>query len=479
LTSVFTGASIIADLKGSIRMGTTGVDNHNRNVAKIQKEIAAAKGEIALKRAGTCCSRTFEYKIGKSLIDISALTHILEINAKEKYVIVEPLVTMEQLARATLAHQLTAPVVTEFRQMTIAGAIQGLAGESTSFKDGLIDESVMEYEAILADGSLVTITDGGDYHDLYHSLPGSYGSLAIVTKIKLRLKEATKYVRVVYQKLQSITEVQAEFLNSMQDGEDIDFIECIAVSKNDFRIARGYKTNHIPFKNYLFNRCSLKYFWSRWYCNHLIEKSVIDGYQEYLTYEDYLFRWDRGGFWLGLMLLEIMGHHKHTVLNRLFFGKMLKSQSLYKMLDRLPMQGREQSFVMQDLIVPGHVTEKFFHFLDNLVGIYPLWLLPIKPPKVKKIFSLPHNVDDMFVDFGVWGKQRNTKSIETNREIELFLQNHQGQKCLWSQSYLNQDEFWKVYDNEIYQSLRIKYKAQMKLINIYEKVTEYYRAVSA
>lgn len=451
---------------------------HDAIVTKIQKEIAATSGEFSLKRKASCCSRSYAYKSGKTPIDLSALTNILEINTKEKYVVVEPMVTMEALTRATLAHELTIAVTPEFRQMTIGGAIQGLGGESSSFKFGLIDECVLEYELVLADGTLITASKDGDHADLFHALTGSYGSLAVITKIKLRLQDAAKYVRIVYERVQSITEVYAAFKQAMSGDIDFDFIECVAIAKNDFRIARGYKTNHISLKNYLFHRCSLKYFWSPWYYNHLAEKTAETGYEEYMSYEDFLFRWDRGGFWLGLILLQIIGRYQHSLFNRLFFGKLLQCESLYKMLDRLPLQGREQAFLMQDLLVPGNETETFFNFLDNLVGIYPLWFIPIKPPQAKKIFSLPHDADEMYVDFGLWGFQRSTNSISVNREIELFLQKHQGRKWLWNQSYFKRHEFWQTYDNIHYQQLREKYKAENRLVDIYEKVTEYYRSIA-
>lgn len=459
-------------------MFDSALQHHQTHVDKISHQIAAAPGEISLQRTLSCCSRSFAYKAGKTPINISALNNILEINTKDRYIVVEPMVTMEQITKATLAHQLSIAVTPEFRQMTIGGAIQGLGCESSSSRFGMLDECVLEYELILGDGTVVTATKDGEYADLFHALTGSYGSIAVMTKIKLKLHEASRYVRIAYEKVTSIAEVNAAFRDSMLDSTTIDFIECIAVANNDFRIARGYKTNSISLKNYLFERCSLKHFWSPWYYDHLVDKSAKNGAEEYLSYEDYLFRWDRGAFWLGQILLQIIGHDKHTLFHRFVFGKMLQCENLYKVLNKLPLQGREQSFVLQDMMVPGNTVEPFFHFLDKLVGIYPLWLIPIKAPQTAKLFSIPHNTDSMYVDFGVWGYQRNPKSIEVNRKMDLFLKEHQGRKILWSQSYYTHDEFWEVYDKRHYQTLRTKYKTNGKLVNIHEKVTEYYRSVA-
>lgn len=453
------------------------IAQHEKKVVDIQHALKSSKGNLALKKSASCCSRSFAYKTGKTLIDISGLDKIIEINVKEKYIVVEPLVTMEQIVRATLKFKLVIPVVPEFRQMTIGGAISGLGGESTSFRHGFIDEGVLEYEVILADGTIQTITKYNEHQELFFAIPGSFGSLAIVTKIKLRLVDASKYVRVHYQRVNSIEKVCAHFREANAKPLEISFIECVALSTNDFRIATGYKTDSISLKNHLQNRVSLKYFFSRWYLDHLQKKSARDGAIDFMRYEDYLFRWDRGAFWLGLVLLELIGHYKHSYLNRLVFGKMLRCDNLFNILSRIPLHGREQALLMQDLIVPEKVTKNFFEFLNQKIGIYPIWMIPIKPPRQQKIFSLPHDKDGVYVDFGVWGFQRNSNALSVNREIEIFLQQHHGRKWLWNQSYLNPDEFWSIYDFNQYHTLRKKYHAEGRLVCIYEKVTEYYQSI--
>lgn len=492
---------------------------HNIEVAVIAKQLIDAKGTVVLKRNSSCCSRSFKYKTGKPHIDISKLNQILEINLQEHYAVVEPLVTMEQLARVMLPLKVIPPIVPEFRHMTIGGAILGLAGESSSCKHGLIDESVLEYELILGDGRVIDV-NLNSHAELFHSLTGSHGSLGIVSKIKLKLVPATHYVRVQYQEVNSIEEVYQYFDQSLHDQNEFDFIEAIAVGKYKFCVAIGRKTDEISNDDARYNYCSLKHFFSPWYYCHILEKCGIayrmnkkvmfrtvwndfkynlfgkgkvtpylvgshheptsqvkkSNVYEYLTYEDYLFRWDRGAFWMGIKA----GPHilKHTILNRLIFGKMMTCKALYKNLHKQKLINRDKRMVLQDVVLPIKQMQDFFNHLDSLVNIYPLWLIPIKSPETKKTFSLPHDVDRAFVDFGVWGNMPRDKGyVDVNRNIEMYLRLHQGRKCFWAQCYNSYDEFWDVYDKASYDASRKKYIAEDKFVNIYDKVSELYRSL--
>ncbi|STX50798.1 oxidoreductase [Legionella busanensis] len=445
-------------------------EQHLKDIKAISEQIRNSKGKIALKRDSSCCSRSFEYKKGKILIDISMLNQVIEINIEDNFIIVEPLITMEELADATLFYGMIPPVITEFKHMTLGGAIQGLGGESSSFKYGLIDDSVIEYELILGDGSVITINREQNL-DLFNALPGSYGSLGVVTKIKLRLINAAKYVRIQYKKVNNIDEVYKVFENSIKQINNLDFIECIAVAKDDFRIAMGYKTNSMSYGDWLFNSCSLKHSFSPWYYCHLLDKSNQSNAYEYIPFKDYLFRWDRGAFWTGLKF-------KHTLFNRIKYGRHLECKNLYKHFYAKELIQRDKNSMLQDLGVPISSMNEFFYLIDNLTHIYPLWLIPIISPKSAKLFSLPVNIDYAFVDFGIWGPLTNPQGfLEVNRKFEEYLYHHNGRKCFWGQCFCSRDEFWKIYDKRLYNKLRSQYYAEDKFINIYDKVSELYQQI--
>ncbi len=84
------------------------------------------------------------------MIDVSNFNNVLEIDIDRKVAIVEPNVAMDALVEATVEEGLLPPVVTEFPGITVGGAIQGGAGESSSFRYGFFSQTVNWVDYILA-----------------------------------------------------------------------------------------------------------------------------------------------------------------------------------------------------------------------------------------------------------------------------------------------------------------------------------------
>ena len=52
---------------------------------------------------------------------------------------------------------------------------------------GLYQESIIAYEVVLADGSLVRVTKDNEYSDLYYTLPWSHGTLGFLVALELQI----------------------------------------------------------------------------------------------------------------------------------------------------------------------------------------------------------------------------------------------------------------------------------------------------
>ena len=76
----------------------------------------------------------------QKIVDISGFNEILEINVEDQYAIVEANVMLDKLVDATLELGLLPIVVSEFPGISVGGAIQGGAGESSSFRWGCFHE---------------------------------------------------------------------------------------------------------------------------------------------------------------------------------------------------------------------------------------------------------------------------------------------------------------------------------------------------
>ena len=203
---------------------------------------------------------------------------------------------------------------------------------------------------------------------------------------------------------------------------------------------------------------------------------------ELVPIEDYLFRYDRGSFWMGAYGWKTMplpfNRFGRYVLDRVF-----RTRNMYAMMHH---SGQSQRFIIQDLAIPMTKAESFVNFLSNDINIWPLWLCPIKgnspAPMHKPKDYTPPPQDNMLLNIGLWGipntpagkpihySRRNFSSfIELNRLIESKVLENNGLKWLYAHNYYEEDEFWNVYDKAKYDALRGKWRAE-KLPSVCDKV---------
>src|SRR5690348_8462982 len=135
-------------------------------------------------------------------IDVSSLNDILSIDAEKRLCVAEPGVTFAQLVAATLAHGLLPAVVPELEGITVGGAVAGCSVESMSFVQGGFHDGCIEYELISGAGELLTVTPEREPL-LFQMVHGSYGTLAILTRLTFKLVPAKRFVHLEYVKLPS------------------------------------------------------------------------------------------------------------------------------------------------------------------------------------------------------------------------------------------------------------------------------------
>ena len=105
---------------------------------------------------------------------------------------VQGMCTYEDLVDVTLARGFIPYVVPQLRSITLGGAVTGLGIESTSFRNGLPHESVLEMDVLTGAGEVVT--DHARASDLFDAFPNSYGSLGYATRLRIRLERVPAYV---------------------------------------------------------------------------------------------------------------------------------------------------------------------------------------------------------------------------------------------------------------------------------------------
>ncbi|KAI1159365.1 FAD-binding domain-containing protein [Nemania serpens] len=414
---------------------------------------------------------------GEKTIDISALSNIIEVNRESSSILVEPNVPMDKLIASTLRYGLIPPVVMEFPGITVGGGYNGSAGESSSFKHGYFDETVCSVEMVLGNGDIVTASKD-ENPDLFRGAAGALGTLGITTLLELRLISAKRFVHTFYQKTSSIEET-IDMVRAETENANNDYVDAVMFSSTFGVVITGKQTDDLPdgVRPQTFSGA-----WDPWYYLHVKSKgnSVKDSQptSDYVPLPEYLFRWDRGGFWVGNRAFDYFGFVPFNSLTRWFLNDFMHTRMLYWALH----SGNQSfGFIVQDLSLPYSTAESFIRYTSSKLDIWPLWLCPLREvnePTFHPSTKLPgpENTPKPMLNIGLWGpaSQDISSFVHQNRDLERTLEELGGRKVLYAHTYYPEDEFWKLYDRKWYDDLRKKYWAE-SLPTVYDKIKVDYR----
>jgi glycolate oxidase len=161
-------------------------------VAAIARLCSATRTPLVPRGAGTGFTGGAVPVRGGVLISLERLNRILEIDEANLLAVVEPGVVTGDLQRAVEAVGLFYPPdPASLRSSSMGGNVAECAGGPRAFKYGVTRQYILGLEAVLASGEI--IRTGGKAvknvvgYDLTQLLVGSEGTLAIVTKIIVRL----------------------------------------------------------------------------------------------------------------------------------------------------------------------------------------------------------------------------------------------------------------------------------------------------
>jgi glycolate oxidase len=145
---------------------------------------------------------------GGVMIVLTRMKEIVEINLRDRYAVVQPGVVnvwLTQALKGSGYHY--APDPSSQGACTIGGNVATNSGGPHTLKYGVTVNHVLGVEAVLADGSLVRLggpAEDGPGLDLTGALVGSEGTLAIVTKIWVRLTCDPQGVRTMLGVFESV-----------------------------------------------------------------------------------------------------------------------------------------------------------------------------------------------------------------------------------------------------------------------------------
>jgi FAD/FMN-containing dehydrogenase len=397
-------------------------------------------------------------------IDLSHFNQVIGVASNAAHVEAEGMTTFADLADATLAVGAMPAVVPQLKSITIGGAVAGVGIEATSFRQGLVHDTIVAMEILTGDGRVVACTPDNEHRDLFHGFPNSYGTLGYALKLTARALPVKRHVRVDHARYTDSARFFDDVARRCADL-DVDFLDGVAFARGDLVLSCARFVDDAPGVS--------DYTYERIYYKSLREKPV-----DYLTARDYLWRWDTDWFWcsknVGAQhpLLRPLFGRKH--LNSITYQKIMRWNSAWRITDALNrLRGVQSESVIQDVDVPIAHAAEFLDFLHTEVGIVPIWICPIRPPMPgteATLYPLPRGTPS--INFGFWdtvdSRERRPPGF-INRRIERKVTDFGGIKSLYSDSYFSEDEFWSVYNQPAYRALKQRYDPQGRLGDLYAK----------
>ncbi len=413
-------------------------------------------------------------------LDVSGLDGVLSVDVAARTADVQGMCTYEHLVEATLPHGLMPMVVPQLKTITLGGAVTGLGIESSSFRNGLPHESVLEMDILLGDGQVVTTTPDNEHQDLFTAFPNSYGSLGYAVRLRIELEQISPYValrHVRFDDLDSLAKTIATVCESrVHDDETVDFIDGVVFQPDEAYLTLGRWVDDIAESGLLRP--------SDYTGQHVYYRSLQERSRDVLTAHDYLWRWDTDWFWCS----QAFGA-QHRVVRRLWPSTWRRSDVYHRIvglenrygvmawLDRR--RGKPQrERVVQDVEIPVERTADFLRWFADHVPMRPVWLCPLRlreldGPGPSRSWPLyPLHPRQTYVNVGFWGMvdiEPGRVDGDVNRLIEEAVAAHDGHKSLYSDAYYDEQTFAAMYGGSTYDVVKQKYDPGRRLTGLYEK----------
>jgi len=434
---------------------------HADKVARLLEQVRAAQdAPLGLAKETSNLFRD-RAQVPKQRLDVRAFDEVLRVDAAAGWVEAEGMVTYERLVDACLPHGVMPAVVPQLKSITLGGAAAGVGIEASSFRYGLVHETLLAIEVLLPDGRVVEATPDNEQADLFHGFPNSYGTLGYALRLRARVVPVKPYVHLIHSRYTDARTCFRE-LERRCAGE-ADFLDGVVFGPNELVLTEGRFVEGAPYTS--------DYTYERIYYRSLQSRS-----EDYLTVRDYLWRWDTDWFWcsknLGMQnpLIRRLAGRKR--LNSVFYTRLMRLNSRWRLTHRLDrLLGWHRESVIQDVDIPIGRAPEFFDFLLRDIGILPVWLCPIRP-QGRRFTLYPMDPDTLYVNFGFWDVVRRRQPFPPghhNRLVEAKVAELGGIKSLYSESYYDEATFWRIYDGAAYRALKAKYDPQGRLKDLYQK----------
>ncbi|KAL1905549.1 hypothetical protein Sste5344_008774 [Sporothrix stenoceras] len=399
---------------------------------------------------------TADNRRADNTVDTSKLDRVLKIDVDKRTALVEPNVPMDALVAATVIKGLVPLVVMEFPGITVGGGFSGTSGESSLFRNGPFDATVNWIEIVLGNGKLVRASRmDGENTDLFWGAASAFGTLGVVTLLEAQLQEAKPYVRLSYTLQNTVHGSQNQIEDEIAKVQ-VAYVDGIMFFRKSTVVCSGVFADSVP-QGEVTSQFSRAY--DPWFYVHVrrmlkrLAKAPNKTITEYVPLVDYLFRYDRGGFWVAKYSFNYFLVPFNRV-TRYLLNPFMHTRTMYRALHE---SGLADFYMVQDVGVPYKKVNEFVNWLDSTLEIFPLWLCPLL--LARNSSDAEHGLhsgfarlskdgpDGRLMNFGVWGPLKSGLSdygsfVHANRLLEEKVHELGGKKWLYAHAYYTEDEFW-------------------------------------
>jgi len=454
---------------------------HARAVERLSRQLSAIPPGDPV-RLGKRTSNLFRQRARNATppLDVSGLDRVLSVDPVARTADVQGMTTYEHLVDATLAHGLMPLVVPQLKTITLGGAVSGLGIESTSFRNGLPHESILEIEVLAGSGEVVVAQRDGPNAELFRTFPNSYGSLGYATRLKIELEPVHPYVALRHVHFTALDQLTAAIGTVMTagsyDDEPVDFLDGVVFSAEESYLTLGRWADAVPSV-------------SDYTGTEIYYRSIQQRMSDHLTVRDYIWRWDTDWFWcsraFGAQNPRVRRLWPRRWLRSDVYWKLVRLESQHHVVGRVDrLRGRPaQERVVQDVEIPLERTADFLAWFLKEVPIEPVWLCPVRlrpdstglagPEAHSTPWPLyPMTSDRSYVNVGFWSSvaiQDNARPGDANRRVEAAVTAHDGHKSLYSEAFYDEESFWLLYGGGHYLRAKQTYDPDNRLLDLYDK----------
>lgn len=405
-------------------------------------------------------------------LDTSGLTGVIAIDPEARTADVAGMCTYEDLVAETLQYGLVPLVVPQLKTITLGGAVTGLGIESTSFRNGLPHESVLEMDILTGAGQLATASPH-EHTDLFRAFPNSYGTLGYAVRLRIELEPVEPFValrHVRYHSIGALIEAMNRTIETGSfEGTRVDYLDGVVFSNAESYLCLGEQSAA--------SGAVSDYTGQQIYYRSIQHENGVKN--DRLTIHDYLWRWDADWFWcseaFGAQVPWVRRLWPRRYRSSSFYSKLMKLERRFHIGDRLEklkgLPARER--VVQDVEVPIERCEEFLDWFLASVPIEPIWLCPLRLRGAERWPLYPLEPGRNYVNVGFWS----TVPIgriegETNRQIERTVSELHGHKSLYSDSFYAPAQFDELYGGQTYRDVKGRYDPDSRLLDLYAKAVQ-------